>query len=112
LPTRWKVKGLTLRWFFKQSLQGFLPDEIIAKRKHGFGLPFGNWMLQNEGLRKRVADSLDAFATRGIMQRSFLAELSSQLLPAAPGYYGEMVWIVVMLEEWLRARAPDWRLGP
>jgi asparagine synthase (glutamine-hydrolysing) len=46
------------------------------------------------------------------MQRSFLAELSSQLLPAAPGYYGEMVWIVVMLEEWLRARAPDWRLGP
>jgi asparagine synthase (glutamine-hydrolysing) len=112
LPTRWKVKGLTLRWFFKQSLQGFLPDEIIAKRKHGFGLPFGNWMLQNEGLRKRVADSLDAFASRGVMRPPFLTELSSRLLPAVPGYYGELVWIVVMLEEWLRARAPDWRLGP
>ena len=24
-------------------------------------------------------------------------------LPAHPGYYGEMVWILMMLEQWLQA---------
>ena len=27
-----------LRWFFKEALRGFLPDEILTKKKHGFGL--------------------------------------------------------------------------
>ncbi|HAF54216.1 MAG TPA: asparagine synthase, partial [Thauera sp.] len=31
LPPEWKLKRLTLRWFFKEALRGFLPDEIIAK---------------------------------------------------------------------------------
>ena len=30
-----------LRWFYKRAMQDFLPDEIITKNKHGFGLPFG-----------------------------------------------------------------------
>ena len=30
--------------FYKQAMKGFLPDEILVKKKHGFGLPFGVWM--------------------------------------------------------------------
>ena len=41
LPVEYKLRGLKLRWFFKEALRGFLPDEIITKKKHGFGLPFG-----------------------------------------------------------------------
>ncbi len=41
LPTAYKLKGLKLRWFFKEALRGFLPDAILTKKKHGFGLPFG-----------------------------------------------------------------------
>ena len=26
-----------------------------------------------------------------------------------PGYYGELAWIITMLEFWIRDRAPDWR---
>ena len=47
LPTHYKVKGLKLRWFFKEALRGFLPDGIITKQKHGFGLPFGIWVLRH-----------------------------------------------------------------
>ena len=32
-------------------------------------------------------------------------------LPAHPGYYGEMVWISMMLEQWLRQHAPGFRVG-
>jgi asparagine synthase (glutamine-hydrolysing) len=26
-------------------------------------------------------------------------------LPEAPGYYGELIWVLMMLEQWLRSRA-------
>jgi hypothetical protein len=39
LPHDWKLRGMRLRWFFKKALSDFLPPEIIAKKKHGFGLP-------------------------------------------------------------------------
>jgi asparagine synthase (glutamine-hydrolysing) len=48
LPTEYKLKGLKLRWFFKEALRGFLPDEIITKKKQGFGLPFGVWANQHD----------------------------------------------------------------
>jgi len=33
----------------------------------------------------------------------FIDELLSVHLPAHPGYYGEMVWILMMMEFWMRA---------
>lgn len=110
LPAAYKLKGVKLRWFFKEALRGFLPDEIITKRKQGFGLPFGPWAVRHAGLRALAADSLDTLAARRIVRREFVRELLDTHLPAHPGYYGEMVWILLMLEQWLRARAPRWTL--
>ncbi len=102
LPPQWKLKGLTLRWFFKEALRGFLPDAIITKKKHGFGLPFGVWACQHDGLGKLAADALGSLRGRGIVRPAFLDDLLAIHLPAHPGYYGEMVWILMMLEFWLR----------
>ena len=104
LSTDYKLKGLKLRWFFKEALRGFLPDEIIAKKKHGFGLPFGVWVNQHAGLRKLATDTLEGLRNRGIVRPEFLDALVKTHLPAHPGYYGEMVWILIMLEQWLQSR--------
>ena len=105
LPPEWKLKNLTLRWFFKESLRGFLPDAILTKKKHGFGLPFGVWVTQHAGLKKLARDALDGFATRGVVRPQFIKELLDIHLPAHPGYYGEMVWIMMMMEFWMRDHA-------
>ncbi len=110
LPSRYKVKGLTLRWFFKEALQGFLPDQIITKKKHGFGLPFGVWATRDAALGKLAGDSLRSIAQRGVIRPDFIKALLGTHLPAHPGYYGEMVWILMMLEQWLRAHAPNFQL--
>ena len=102
LPTEWKLKGLKLRWLFKEALRGFLPDEIITKKKHGFGLPFGIWAVKHPGLSKLAKDNLEAFAARGVIRPAFIRELHEKWLPESPGYYGEMVWIILMLEQWLQ----------
>ncbi len=104
LPSAYKLKGLELRWFFKEALRGFLPDEIIAKKKHGFGLPFGVWATRHPRLRDFAADSLHALAGRGMVRADFVHELLRRRLPEHPGYYGDMVWILMMLEQWLQAR--------
>ena len=110
LPTSYKLKGLKLRWFFKEALRGFLPDEILVKKKQGFGLPFGVWANSHPALNKLATDSLHSLAQRGVVRSDFVQTLLKQRLPEHPGYYGEMVWILLMLEQWLAAKAPAFRL--
>jgi asparagine synthase (glutamine-hydrolysing) len=102
LEPSYKLKRLKLRWFFKEALRGYLPDEIIVKRKHGFGLPYGAWLVRGGPLLDMTAASLDSLGRRGIVRREFLQRLMRDLLPSAPGYYGELVWILMMLEQWWR----------
>ncbi|NWG31705.1 MAG: asparagine synthase [Rhodocyclaceae bacterium] len=104
LPTAYKLKGLKLRWFFKEALRGFLPDEIIAKKKHGFGLPFGPWAVSHPALNRLAADALHGLAERGFIRHEFIDTLLKEHLPAYPGFYGELVWVMTMLELWLRAQ--------
>ena len=106
LPDDYKLKGQKLRWFFKEALRGYLPDEIIDKPKHGFGLPFGPWALKHAPLMRLAADSLHSLAGRGMVQPGFIRRLVDDHMPAHPGYYGEMVWVLMMLEQWLQAHAP------
>jgi len=108
LPEDHKLRGLKLRWFFKEALRGFLPDEIITKKKQGFGLPFGVWCNGHDALKALARDSLSSLGTRGVVRPAFVRTLFDQLLPQHPGYYGEMVWILMMLEQWLRRHAPNY----
>lgn len=99
-----KLKGLTLRWFFKESLKDFLPPEIITKKKHGFGLPFGVWAVEHVALRKLAVESLNYLRECRIVRADFLDKLLKEYLPQHPGYYGELVWILMMFSQWLQAR--------
>jgi asparagine synthase (glutamine-hydrolysing) len=97
-----KLRGLKLRWFFKEALRDHLPAPIIDKKKHGFGLPFGQWVIQHAALKRLVIDALDSLSHRRIVRSEFVDQLANRYLPQAPGYYGEMVWILVVLEHWLQ----------
>ena len=110
LPPQYKLNRLRLRWFFKEALRGFLPDEVITKKKQGFGLPFGVWMMRHAGLNKLANDSVRSFATRGIVRPDFVEQLLSTHLPSHPHYYGTMVWILMMAEQWMRVHAPAYKL--
>lgn len=102
LPDDYKLKGLKLRWFFKEALRGFLPDEILTKKKQGFGLPFGVWATRHPGLKAFAAGSLHSLSGRGIVRAEFVRPLLERHLPEHPGYYGEMVWVLMILEQWLQ----------
>ena len=110
LPPQYKLKGLKLRWFFKEALRDFLPESIITKRKQGFGLPFGVWTTKHAGLRKLAVDSLHSLAGRGIVRPAFIKELVETYMPQHPGYYGELIWILMILEQWMQRHAPSFKV--
>ena len=102
LAPRMKLNGTRLRWFFKEASRGFLPEAIIDKSKHGFGLPFGPWLNAHAGMRAIAMDSLSDLKRRRIVRPEFIDELTSERVRAHAGYYGSMVWVLMMLEQWFR----------
>jgi asparagine synthase (glutamine-hydrolysing) len=105
LPVNYKVNGPKLRWFFKEALRDFLPGAIINKSKHGFGLPFGVWMQRHAPLHDLANESLRAFRARNILRPEYLDELSRLHQTGHASYYGAMIWVVMMLEQWLQTNA-------
>ncbi|WP_292979146.1 asparagine synthetase B family protein [Nitrosomonas sp.] len=102
-----KLKGTQLRYFFKQALQGFLPDEIITKQKQGFGLPFGVWLQTHKALRDIASDSLNDLKSRHIIRNDFIDKLLDQHLHEHASYHGTMVWLLMMLEYWFKQHNPS-----
>lgn len=97
-----KLNGQRLRYFFKQALRDHLPPAILRKRKHGFGVPFGYWLQRHAGLRELAYDSLADLKKRCLVRAEFIDTLSGRLVDEHPAYHGTMVWVLMMLEQWLR----------
>lgn len=107
-----KLKGRRLRYFFKESLRGFLPDAILEKSKHGFGMPFGEWLLAQPRLSEKVLDALKGLEGRGVIRQGFLSEVDQATRSGHAGYYGTMIWVLMTLELWMRAHTPSQHSEP
>ncbi len=106
VPTRMKMEGRELRSFYKRAMTGFLPQEVIGKQKHGFGLPFGAWLKEHAPLRELIFGHLKRLGERGIVRRSFLDRIVSEHATGDSGYYGYAIWDFAMFEAWLLAHCP------
>jgi asparagine synthase (glutamine-hydrolysing) len=111
LPAHMKVRRLKMRYFFKKALRDFLPAEIISKSKHGFGLPFGDWLTSHKDLRELAFDSLGTLGGRGILRKEFLDDLRAQRIAEHAKYFGGLVWVLMMLELWFQQHEADVNVG-
>jgi asparagine synthase (glutamine-hydrolysing) len=105
LPAHYKVNGNKTRWFFKRALKDFLPREIITKSKHGFGLPFGVWALSHPPLRELVDNTLNKLEDRGYLRSAYIQKIRHQHAHDHPTYFGKMIWVMIMLEQWLETHS-------
>jgi asparagine synthase (glutamine-hydrolysing) len=104
VPPELKMKRTRLRHFFKEALRDYLPPETLAKTKHGFGLPFGVWLRQEGELRDLAFDSLSGLSQRGIIRRGWIDELIGERMDEHAAFFGTLVWVLMMLEQWFRSR--------
>ena len=87
-------------------MEGFLPHEIIKKAKHGMGLPIAPWFKSNSGLSELLNDMLFSGVPRitEYVRPDFINEMRSAFDADSTSYYGDSLWIFLILETWLRAR--------
>ena len=103
VPSNWKIKDRELRHFYKQSLTGWLPDATINKKKQGFGLPFGVWMETHKPLQEMAYDNLLKLKKRPYFKPEFIDHTIDLHRNQHAAYYGELIWILMVLEMWLGA---------
>ena len=101
-----KMERLELRSFFKNAMRDFLPAEILDKTKHGFGLPFGDWLKSDARLADLIYSHLSDLKARRFVRPAFLDELIDSQRRGHAMYYGYAIWDLAMLEAWFKAHAP------
>jgi asparagine synthase (glutamine-hydrolysing) len=103
LPAGILMEGQRLRAFFKKSMQGFLPPEILDKKKHGFGMPYDLWIRSNPRVRQIVGDNVAGFKQRGYCRPEFIDALMAGYASDDARFAGRL-WDIMILEMWLRER--------
>jgi asparagine synthase (glutamine-hydrolysing) len=107
LPGKFKVRGTEKRYLFKQAFRSLLPAEILAKRKHGFGVPTAEWLRSHRGIREVARDTLldRRTAQRGYFRPGALERLFAEHAAETTPFYGDIIWSLLMLELWHRRHA-------
>jgi asparagine synthase (glutamine-hydrolysing) len=107
IPADMKVKRWSKRYIFKKAFEKFLPEEILQKKKHGFGLPTGDWLRHHGGFRDLARSLLlePRSVQRGYFKKRALEHLLKMHDEESSSYYGSHIWNFMMLELWHRNHA-------
>ena len=104
VPAQVKMPSRELRVFFKRAYSDLLPREIIAKTKHGFGLPIPVWLRTDKQLNDMMHELVLGTRTvqRGMFRMKALEELVDRHRTETGSFYGDILWNVMAWELWLR----------
>jgi asparagine synthase (glutamine-hydrolysing) len=53
IPAATKLRGGDLKYILKKALRGTIPDEMIDRKKQGFGIPLHEWFFDKLGVFAR-----------------------------------------------------------
>ncbi|MEH6648942.1 MAG: asparagine synthase-related protein [Motiliproteus sp.] len=101
VPADIKLTPGKLRHLYKMAMTGFLPEKIIHKPKHGFGLPFGLWTAEHAGLRNLAYDAIASLDQYDLFRPGFIDDVKRRHQHEHAKHYGELVWILMVLAMWL-----------
>ncbi len=99
LPVRFKMNMITRKVILKKAFRGILPDEILYRRKMGFGVPIDHWFrstlsgyIREKLLSRRCLE-------RGYFNRRFVEQLIREHTEGSHQRQ-YLLWNLLMLEQW------------
>jgi asparagine synthase (glutamine-hydrolysing) len=99
LPAALKIKNGRRKHALKEVAATLLPDDIVNRRKQGFGVPLGTWFRGN--LRELFADTLLSSISlqRGYFQPAFVRRIVEEHLSGKRDHTLRL-WQLVVFEKW------------
>jgi asparagine synthase (glutamine-hydrolysing) len=101
IPGDLKLNGRKLKYILRRVASRYLPDELVYRKKQGFGFPLGIWMRTDlkDFLLRLFADS--RFVQIGVFSRKYMTRLLHEHL-SGQADHSYRLWILLNLEIWYR----------
>ncbi|MDX9964212.1 XrtA/PEP-CTERM system amidotransferase [Desulfobacter postgatei] len=98
IPSRLKLKGLEGKYIFKKALQPYLPDDILYRKKMGFGVPILEWLRTD--IKEFARDLiLENEATEIYFNRAFLEKVWHEHQRHMRNW-SSLLWTIMMFNLW------------
>lgn len=75
IPEKWKTRNGTAKYLLKKAVEGLIPDELIYRKKMGFGAPMADWLRSSFGTRVEQEIKNSSLMQRGFFNMDFIEEL-------------------------------------
>jgi len=100
IPADEKVRGLQTKVGLKAAARGYVPDEILARRKRGLSVPIASWI--NDGLRAEVDRALEPgrLAREGWLNPATAGRLLDEHRRGAANH-ARRLWPLITFQRWL-----------
>ena len=102
VPPDLQLYWFRLRHFFRRAVANYLPHKVLKKRKHGFALPFGNWLRDHAALQELSYDTLGALKTRRLISDDFIDGVVRDFRNSDHHSLSDPIWDLLILELWLQ----------
>ncbi|MBW2999234.1 asparagine synthase (glutamine-hydrolyzing) [Candidatus Woesearchaeota archaeon] len=101
IPPSLKLKGMTTKYILKKALHPLLPEEIIHRRKQGFGMPIAEWFRNDlKELSYELLVGKEA-RQRGYFNYGKIKQMLDQHVSGKIDYCFKL-WSLLWLELWHR----------
>src|SRR6266516_1368798 len=75
IPQCWKTRGGQAKYLLKKAVDGLIPEEIINRKKMGFGAPMSDWLRGEFGRHAENSILGSPLVARGFLNDSYVATL-------------------------------------
>lgn len=104
LPSSLHARGRTTKPLLRRAAAGLLPDDILHRPKHGFGVPISEWLRDDlRGMGQELLLSPSA-RLRGLLDADVVADLWERHAQRRADL-GPALWGLIMLELWCQEYA-------
>jgi asparagine synthase (glutamine-hydrolysing) len=113
IPSGMKIRGFTMKHLLKRVVEPWLPEQILNRKKRGFGAPVGAWMRNQ--LQPLVEEMLSETQVkrRGLFHWPVVQEIISSHREQRSDRTDHLL-ALISLEAWCRIflDGNDWRYAP
>lgn len=102
LDTKYKLRGFSGKRLLRQAMRDMVPQEVIGRKKKGFGVPLDRWLRRE--LRGPVTDALLSkdFTDAGIFRHEAIEKILQEHFERKANHR-KKIWNLFVLALWLKS---------
>lgn len=98
LPHKARIKGTQGKWLIKNTMERYLPSDILYRPKQGFVTPISDWFRGPLADQARAISASSGLARTGWFDAKMLARLAEDHI-SGQSDHGRILWQLMMLDK-------------